>query len=187
LIEDPAPGLMQFCAEAMAVSPSRFTRAHEALAGPFQEGHITEEEFWRRVCTQLGRPVPIRPSLWGEAFRAIYRPRPEMFGLVGKLRDCGYRTALLSNTEPPCVQYFREAGYDMFDVQVFSCEEGICKPDLRIYTRTVERLGVAGPRTVFVDDRPAFVEGAQKAGLYGIPFADLRHLRQDVAVLGIDL
>ena len=185
LVEDPAPGLMRYCAEALAVSSSLYMQVHGALAGPFQEGRITEQEFWVRVCTRLGRPVPSRSSLWGEAFRAIYRPRPEMFDLVRKLRDSGHKTALLSNTEPPCSQFFREAGYDMFDAQVFSCEEGICKPDRRIYERTIQRLGVAGSRTVFVDDRPAFVEGAQKAGLHGIPFTDIRHLQEDLAAIGI--
>jgi len=187
LIEDPAPGLMRTCADALGVGLHQYTRAHEALAGPFQEGRITEQEFWARVCSRLGCPVPSRSSLWGEAFRAIYVPRPEMFSLVARIRRGGRRTAVLSNTEPPCVQYFRELGYDMFDIQVFSCVEQVSKPDRRVYTRTVERLGVAANRTVFVDDRPQFVEGAEAAGLRAILFRGVGPLRQELIRMGMDL
>jgi len=187
LIEGTAAGLMQYCADALGVSCRHYTQVHEALAGPFQEGRITEQEFWVRVCGRLGCPVPPMQSLWGDAFRAIYVPRPEVFGLAVKLRDGGYKTALLSNTELPCVQYFRELGYDMLDIQVFSCVEGVSKPDKRIYALAIERLGIHAHQAVFIDDRPDFVEGARKAGLHGITFTDMSHLLLELAKLGIDL
>ena len=187
LIEDPAPGLMHACADALGVGLRQYVQVHEALAGPFQEGRITEQEFWAGVCSRLGCPVPSRSSLWGDAFRATYVPRPEMFSLVAQIRRGGRRTALLSNTEPPCVLYFRELGYDMFDVQVFSCVEQVSKPDRRVYARAVERLGVAADRTVFIDDRPQFVEGAEAAGLRGILFRGVGRLEQELGRMGITL
>ena len=178
---------MRYCADALGVGLHQYSQVHEALAGPFQEGRATEEEFWAGVCGRLGCPVPSRSSLWGDAFRAVYVPRPEVFSLVTRLRQHGYRTALLSNTEPPCVEYFWEAGYDMFDVQVFSCVEAVRKPDRRVYARTLDQLGVAANRTVFVDDRPQFVEAAEAAGLLGITFRDVGRLEQELGRMGIRL
>ncbi len=186
LIEDPADGLMKYCAEALDVSPEQYTRVHSTMAAPFQEGRITERTLWECVCARLDRPVP-RGSLWGEAFRMIYKPRPEMFDLVAGLRNKGYRTALLSNTEPPCVDYYKELGYDLFDVPVFSCSEGVAKPDRRIYDLTLERLGIGGPQAVFIDDRSAFIEGAGKAGLHALLFRGIGPLESDLSELGIRL
>ena len=79
LIENPAPGLMAYCAKALGVSVEDYVRMHNVHSEAFQKGLIPEEVFWRRVCGALNRPVPQRVSLWGDAFRAVYRPREEVF------------------------------------------------------------------------------------------------------------
>lgn len=186
LIENPADDLMQYCAKALGVTQEDYTQVHSDLAPPFQEGRVTEQVFWKGVCGRLDRPVPAG-SLWGEAIRAVYRPRPEMFDLVARLRNKGYRTALLSNTEQPCVRHYEKLGYDHFDVSVFSCVEGVTKPDRRIYERTVKRLRVSGPQAVFIDDRPVFIEGARKAGLQALLFKGIGPLCSDLAALGVTL
>ena len=43
---------------------------------------------------------------------------------------------------------------ELFDVVVDSSEEGVRKPDPRIFERTLERLGVEAPRSIFLDDYP---------------------------------
>ena len=55
----------------------------------------------------------------------MYRPREEVFGLARRLRERGYKTSLLSNTEAPAMAFFLELGYDMFDALTFSCAEGV--------------------------------------------------------------
>jgi FMN phosphatase YigB (HAD superfamily) len=184
-VENPAPGLMAYCAGALGVPPDRYAQVHEALAGPFQEGRISEQDFWSRMCEALGRPLPARVSLWGDAFKSVYRPRPEMFAWVDSLRTKGYGTALMSNTEGPCVERFHELGYDVFDVCLFSCVEGVAKPHGRIYNLAIDRLGVSPGEAVFIDDNPLFVAGAQGAGLQGIVFRDRLDLMQRLAELGV--
>ncbi len=185
LVENPAPGLMGYCAGALGVPPDRYTQVHEALAGPFQEGCILEQDFWSRMCEALGRPLPTSVSLWGDAFKSVYRPRPEMFAWVGSLRTKGYRTALMSNTEGPCVERFRELRYDVFDICLFSCVEGVAKPHRRIYDLAIGRLGISPGEAVFIDDNPLFVAGAQEAGLHGVVFRDQPEMTQRLAELGV--
>jgi putative hydrolase of the HAD superfamily len=61
---------------------------------------------------------------------------------------------------------------EIFDVVVDSCEEGIRKPDRRIFELTLQRLGdVAPERAVFLDDAPGNVAAAAKLGLYAIRVA----------------
>lgn len=61
---------------------------------------------------------------------------------------------------------------EIFDVVVDSCEEGIRKPDRRIFELTLQRLGdVAPERAVFLDDAPGNVAAAAKLGLHAIRVA----------------
>jgi len=185
LIDDPRPWLMKFCAKAFDISPEEYVEAHIQFLERFQKGLISEEVFWRKVCTGLDRPMPSRPSLWGQAFRAAYVPRKQMFDLVAKLHDAGYKTALLSNTETPAMEFFHELKYPGFDVLVFSCAEGSAKPEPKIYETTLDRLGSQPSRTVFIDDRPSFIEGARQLEIQTILFESIDQVKDNLARLGI--
>lgn len=185
LIDDPAPGLMAHCAEALNVSVEDYVAAHKRHGDPFQRGQIPETEFWERVCADLNRPTPQVASLWGQAFRAVYSPRHEVFDLAGRLRARGYKTALLSNTEAAAMEFFGELHDDMFDVTVFSCAEGVCKPGRRIYEIAAGKLGKASRPCVFIDDRQTFVDGAVEAGMKGILYEDFEQVCQALSQLGV--
>ena len=60
----------------------------------------------------------------------------------------------------------------VFDVRVFSAEEGVRKPDPEIYMRALSRLGVAPQEAIFVDDRLKNVQGARQLGMQAIQFTD---------------
>ena len=132
LIDDPAPGLMQYCAKALNVSKEDYIKAHGKFADDFQKGLIREDIFWERMCSELNVPEPKIPSLWADAFKAAYVPRDDMFVMAASLQENGYKTTVLSNTEVPAMEYFHQLQYNMFDVLVFSCTEGVKKPDRKI-------------------------------------------------------
>ncbi len=185
LIDDPRHELLRYCAAAFGVSQDEYTPVHDSFLDEFQRGLISERVFWERLAERLNKPKPDVPSLWTDAFRSAYVPRAEVFALASKLHDRGYRTALLSNTEAPAMEFLRGLGYDMFDVQVFSCAEGLVKPERKVYEITLDRLGVGASRTVLIDDRKDFVEAAQQAGLNTIIFDNFKHLRDRLALLGV--
>jgi putative hydrolase of the HAD superfamily len=187
LIDDPAPGLMQYCADALGVPRGDYERAHGQFAAEFQKGLIAEEDFWARLCGALRVARPDVPSLWGEAFRSVYSPREEVFSMVVSVRQRGFKTGFLSNTEAAARRYFLELGYDMFDVAVFSCAEGMMKPERRIYEIAVERLGSRPEAAVLIDDRPDYIGGARAAGLNTILFGDLRQVREELARLSVSV
>ncbi|HSW01222.1 MAG TPA: HAD family phosphatase [Sedimentisphaerales bacterium] len=185
LIDNPAPGLMSFCAGALGVSVEDYIRAHNACGEAFQKGSISERVFWQRVCERLGCPTPRQASLWGEAFRAVYSPREEVFALARGLRRQGYRTSLLSNTEAPAMEFFLELDYDAFDAATFSCADGVAKPERQIYEIATRKLGLAPAQCVFIDDKLEFVEGARAAGMRGVLYQDLDQVRRDITASGI--
>ena len=132
LIDDPRPGLLRYCSEAFVVPLEDYTPVHDSFLDEFHKGKISEERFWLQITGKLGKPMPPAQSQWYEAFRSAYVPKQEMFHLASSLHDKDYKTALLSNTELPAVEFFHERDYDMFDVLVFSCVEGVMKPERRI-------------------------------------------------------
>ena len=86
---------------------------------------------------------------------------------LASLRDRGVKTALVSNcshsTRPVVERLGLEAAFDRV---VLSFQVRAMKPDPAIYRVTLEQLGGVTPeRTVFVDDQPAYCDGATATGL----------------------
>ncbi|MHC4628961.1 MAG: HAD family hydrolase [Planctomycetota bacterium] len=185
LIDNPREGLLRYCADAFGVAEDDYTPVHDSFLGEFHTGAISEQMFWHRISAELGRPAPKVRSLWYEAFRAAYVPRPEVFSLVTSLREKGYKTALLSNTELPAVRFFHEQNYNMFDVLVFSCVERTAKPDREIYEIALDRLGSKAQQAVLADDSCDCIRGAREAGLNAILFESMDQLKSELAKLAV--
>jgi putative hydrolase of the HAD superfamily len=96
-----------------------------------------------------------------------------------------YRTGLLSNAfhslRPALTDRFPIA--DAFDAIVISAEEGLVKPDRRIYEAALLRLGVAAQEAVFVDDFEENCEGARAVGMHAVRFESAIQARQAVESL----
>ncbi len=187
LIDDPEPGLMQYCADAFGVSKEDYIKIHWKFAGDFQKGNVTEDAFWACICNELNVPKPSATSLWTRAFQTVYSPNKDMFALVCCLQKNSYKTALLSNAEIPTMQYFHQQRYDMFDVLVFSCAEGIKKPERKIYELTLEKLGSKPSRSVFIDDRPNCINGAKEVGLNTILFKSAEQVKTELSRLSVKI
>jgi len=186
LIDDPRPGLLRYCSEAFGVPLEEYTPVHDLFLDDFHKGKIGEEKFWRQIADKLGKSIPPERPQWYEAFRSAYVPKQEMFYLVSSLHDKGYKTSLLSNTELPAVEFFYEWDYDMFDVLVFSCVEGLMKPERRIYEITLERLGSKAGQAVFIDDRQDYIQGAEDVGLNTILFKSIDQVKNELVGLGVE-
>ena len=113
-----------------------------------KEGHEFYEDFWSgdELDTRL---VDYLQSL---------RPR--------------YKTAILSNAWLNAREWFTEIHGlgDAVEEIIISAEEGVAKPDARIYQIAADRLGVQLDEAVFVDDMLANVEAARAAGMRGVHF-----------------
>lgn len=72
-----------------------------------------------------------------------------------------------------------------FDVVVVSGDEGVIKPDPRIYEILVERAGLDPARTAFVDDSPRNIEAARAMGFRAHLFREPEALRADWRSLGL--
>ena len=73
---------------------------------------------------------------------------------------------------------------EWFDGIVVSGNEGVIKPDARIFRIVLERYGIAADEAVFIDDNPLNAKAAAELGIHGIAFESPEQLRRELASLG---
>ena len=101
------------------------------------------------------------------------------------LEQEGYRTAVLSNTEVPAMQHFHLQRYEIFDVRVFSCLEGVKKPDRKIYKLTLKKLGSQPEQAIFINDKQEYIDGAKDVGINTVLFQDINQVKKELNGLGV--
>ena len=122
-----------------------------------ESGNIPLPEFERRLAAALG----VDPHNLAQRLTAEVQADEAMLAAAARYHDAGIRTALVSNS-------WRRSDYGHlieFDVIVLSQEIGIRKPDERIYTIALERLGLPAERCVFVDDLGGNLKPAEALGM----------------------
>ena len=137
-----------------------------------ERGEVTIEDALTAI-TALGReagheidPITLLTSGFGDSYI-----RDDVVMLAREVRAAGLLTAIVTNN----IKEFSDAWRgllpvgELFDLVVDSSEEGVRKPDPRIFQITLERLGgVAPERTVFLDDAPGNVRSARALGVHAI-------------------
>jgi 2-haloacid dehalogenase len=76
---------------------------------------------------------------------------------------------------------------DEFQGIVVSGEEGVLKPDRRIYELLCSRHGLAAADCLFIDDSAANVEGARAVGMRAHHFSEPEKLRDELKAAGLPL
>jgi 2-haloacid dehalogenase len=75
--------------------------------------------------------------------------------------------------------------FDLFDGIVVSGEEGLLKPDLRIFQRFLERYDLKAHECIFIDDNISNVAAACSLGMSGIHYQEHLDLAQALAERGV--
>jgi putative hydrolase of the HAD superfamily len=98
------------------------------------------------------------------------QPRDGVDATLAELVERGLRVGLLSNISAPGASVFRELAIRRhFTSLIFSCEEGMVKPDPAIYARSVAQLGTPPERCLFVGDGGSCeLTAARKAGMTSV-------------------
>ena len=111
---------------------------------------------------------------------------PGAEALCRELRGRGIKIAVVSNWDDRLRPLLRDLGVLAWvDLAVVSAEEGVEKPDARIFALTCERLSVDPSEATMVGDTfSADVQGARGAGLHAVHFGhDVADFAQLAATL----
>jgi beta-phosphoglucomutase len=132
-----------------------------------------KEQLYRELVRERGAPLLPGAADW-----------------LVRLRLAGWRQALATSAPWPNIDATLEPLElrDRFDAIVSADDVGRGKPDPLLFLTAAERLGVAPSRCVVVEDAPAGVEGARRAGMASIGVLSAHHeqLEADVVVESLE-
>ncbi|NPV04033.1 MAG: HAD family phosphatase [Syntrophaceae bacterium] len=180
LIENPTEGILRHSREVLGIGTGCMLAAYRKLIPYFQEGKISEEEFWKGIRRRTGAKGKMPPSLWFAAFEKSYVEKGDVFAVALDLHRRGFRTGILSNTEKPARPFMDREAYRIFDPIVLSWEVGSSKPQRRIFEVLLETLAVPPEEVLLIDDVEANIAAAIDLGLRGLLFTDAPTLRKDL-------
>ena len=128
-------------------------------------------------------------AAWGPRFNeTLEQPVPGMPEIVRALDAAGVPLYAITNFSGEFWGAWMPTQAELFDRFkdiVVSGDEGLVKPDPAIYALALERFGLEGPDTVFVDDRLDNVEAAAAMGIHAVQFTDAEAFRAELVRLGL--
>jgi epoxide hydrolase-like predicted phosphatase len=188
LIENPASKMKKFISNALNISERALVYRSSPYIADFQKGLISENELLKRVTKNTWNQQEYGDSIWKRAIEESYSPIKEMFYLITMLKKCDLKIGILSNTEIPVVEFLQNQDFSMFDEIIYSCLEGLRKPEEEIYLLSINRIGFEADEIIFVDDREENVIAARQIGIIGIQFLSPDQVKKDIeSIIGLDL
>lgn len=133
---------------------ARLRAVAEAAGLPLNVARLRAETLARDGCAfavkalagELNVPVPPWPQ-------TLERPFPDAAPVLGRLRE-RFRLGIIANQSIGSEERLQKWGLlTFFDVVVASAEEGVSKPDPRIFELALERAGCAPGEAVMIGDR----------------------------------
>ncbi len=178
-----AEEIAEFAAMVGVIEPP-FFQLYSDTRDEYDCGRHDCYEHWQRFAgaaeikldrVNVERIVKHENRLW-------LRVNGQALELARDIKSSGVRTAILSNMPPDLLHQLRKTfeWLDEFEVQIWSCEHGVIKPDPGIYKLCLKALGCEPRRVLFFDDRPRNVEGARRAGMDAHVFESAQQAREVV-------
>ena len=177
LIADPA----QMTAFLGEICTPRWHLAHDL-------GADTEQS-----CRELAAAHPDRADLimaWSERSEEMIAGQlDEAVAVLADVRSAGLQCLALSNMEPDkfLLRQARFPFFGYFDGCVISGNEGVAKPDRKIFEVLLARYDLEPGATVFIDDLAANVAVARELGIVAIRYLTAGTLRGELRGLGVPI
>ena len=151
----------------------------------FEKGAVSQLDFFRNARDLLEITAGYE-EFFAAYCEGVFTPVPSVLDLFRRLKS-RYRMVLLSNTDIVRWTYIKTKFPEvlLFDDYVLSFDVGAMKPELEIYLEAIRAGGAAPERTVFIDDMPANVAGAARAGMTGILCETGADLEPKLRALGL--
>lgn len=175
-----------------------FAPEQDPLWRDMQRGRISEPAYWEQRAAEFdaltgagGLRVLMKVMYDGVDSTEIDLIRPSAMRAVERARAAGVKVGVLTNDlsafhSPSWVD--RMSWFGRLDGLVDAGIDGVRKPEAAAYELIAQRMDVRLQDAVFVDDQPANVLGARRAGMPAV-FLDVcdpeESYRQALAVLGL--
>lgn len=156
-------------AETFGLDVKEMNERHGLLFDGYETGKITLDEYLKRAV--FYRERDFTPEEFKEFMFARSTSYPEMIELVREVKSRYKLKVVAVNNEGRELNIYRIQKFnlaDTIDFFVSSCFVHARKPEQAIYTIALDAAQARPVETVYVDDRPFFVEVAATLGINGI-------------------
>jgi putative hydrolase of the HAD superfamily len=147
----------------------------------FNRGDINEANLITNVCrrTELPTPEVVRVL---DTVRDSLVEMPETVALLQELRDRGVPLYCLSDMPVSVFTHVRQryTFWDAFRGIVVSGEVRMMKPGRDVFGYVLRQYNLNATETVFVDDHPPNIAGAEAVGIEAVLFHNAEQCRQDL-------
>jgi epoxide hydrolase-like predicted phosphatase len=149
----------------------------------YQRGEVTDAAQWRWIQARLGLG-DADLARFQQDFFADDVLDTALLAYIARLRP-HYHIGLLSNAGNNARWVFGEkyGVLDCFDSVTISAEEGVMKPDPRIFEIALTRAGVQHAEALFIDDSARNIAGAAALGIATIHYVDPIAARRELVRL----
>lgn len=174
------------CSEIAPFWLQRYFSADQAVAikrelvTQADTGEISQQDLF----SKLGALAKVEAETVHQEWWSFVKIDADVIDVIHSL-PTSYRIALLTNSPSPFVRgilskYRLES---LFEILIVSSEEGLAKPNPKIYHRILGALQSSPSAAVMIDDNPHNVAGAEAIGMQGLLFQTADVLRKQISEL----
>ncbi|HLZ09671.1 MAG TPA: HAD family hydrolase [Chloroflexota bacterium] len=161
---------------------------HNLAFDAYEEGKISLDEYLERVVFHENR------SFTKDDYRTFMfdqsQPFPEMLDLIRRLKARhGLKIVVISNEGRELTAH-RIAAFglrDFVDIFVVSCYVHFRKPDADIFRIALDVSQMRAGQTIYLEDRPLFVEVARDLGIPSLRHVSYAETRASLSSIGLSL
>lgn len=162
--------------------------------GSLTKGIITEQDFWMSFIEDINLKIP------PEELLLRFKQELRLFllldkGLIQYLRQLKEEMnehrkvpvsfAILSNNvkEWATVLESQENVHELFEVILYSCNEGVTKPDPTIFQKLLIKLDCSPQQVLFIDNREKNIRAAKALGMHAILYSTFDEFKEAMLAL----
>ena len=151
---------------------------NNAVTNKAKIGDATPDEIWQEVQNVLNllpyEVDQLKVDMWKGHWDI------DLLNLLRQYKG-KYKLATMSDAWPDARENIKEyVNYDLFDVILFSAEEGLTKPASRFYEMAAMKMDVSPKECIFIDDNIDNVRGAVAIGMKGIQYVDGDQIKKEM-------
>lgn len=164
----------QSMAQRYGISEKELDRIvfHNSLSADAEKGLYSKEELLEKMAEQVGIALEDATAFYMEYFSKDEEDA-DLVAFVRTLQP-HYKLGLLSNAYPGTREWMQEyhTFLDLFEISFFSAEAGMRKPEPEFFHLILDAMQVEPKKTLFVDDFPENIAGAQQLGMQTLWYTD---------------
>ena len=179
-------GVHEYMAKKLRISLDTWFDSIDTIYAEAIEGKASKEKALEVMSKNNKIFGDKLERLFVRAYRKNFKQNKRLYKLAFKLKEKGYRIAILSDQWQVSKEALMPEKYTLrFDAAVVSCDVGFRKPNIKIYKLMLKKLKTHYKNSVFIDNRDWNLKPARKLGIKVILFKDNRQLVKDLRKLGV--